>query len=133
MKCSIVLTAILVSISFQICYSQGCLIAKYDQYDKVFNRPTASGATTFTPGNGYNFVNWTGTCGPHTYIQVYGTSSGSCTVTDGQVTKTGLYYASVSAPFTRACNVPIDDHIWWFALCIGIVGCNFTRRRISIQ
>ncbi|MDQ1142855.1 MAG: hypothetical protein ABWZ79_00295 [Pedobacter agri] len=57
MKFKLILPSLLFYFISFSAFSQGCLIANYDQFDKVFNRPTSSGATTFTPGNGYNFVN----------------------------------------------------------------------------
>jgi len=87
--------------------AQGCLINAFDQYNKVFNKPTASGATTFESGDGKNFVRWEGQCGPHIYIETLSTPSGTCSV-DG---RQGDYYPVVSAPFPRTCDVPIDENI----------------------
>lgn len=129
MNFKVLLTFFLFFIVGKLCYGQGCLIAKYDSFDKVFNRPTASGATTFVPGNGNNFVNYTGVCGIHTYIQVLGASTGSCTVTENQVTKTGQYYTNVSPPFKSPCNVPLDDHIGWMILLVGGIAFLYITRR----
>ncbi|WP_316801407.1 hypothetical protein [Pedobacter frigidisoli] len=128
MKIRLTLAALLTIFVTQSSSAQGCLINNYDQFDKVFNKPTAAGATTFIPGNGNNFVNYTGTCGPHTYIQVFGAPSGSCSVTENQVTKTGQYYTNVSQPFTQACNVPLDDNICWLLLSTGMLTYYFIKR-----
>ena len=119
------------SISYS-CFSQGCLILNYDGLDKVFNKPTAAGATTFTPGNGNNFVKWANVCGPHYYIEVFGTSTMSCSVTENRITKTGQYYTRISSSFPSPCNVPLDDHIWWIMLLIIPLSYFIIRRKYSL-
>lgn len=132
MKVKLILLFVISLFSTYSCFSQGCLIAKYDTFDKVFNKPTAAGATTFVPGNGNNFVNFTGACGIHTYIQVFGASTGSCSVTENGTTKNGLYYTNISPPFKSPCNVPLDDHIWWVMLIIVPVTYFSIRKKNSL-
>ncbi|RZJ74727.1 MAG: hypothetical protein EOO45_07735 [Flavobacterium sp.] len=101
-----------------LCYSQGCVINNYNGFNRVFITPTAADPKKFQPGNGNNFVRWEGTCGPHTYVQTTSVANGSCTVTESGNTRTGDYYPTVSGTFTRTCNVPLDDHIWWIMLLL---------------
>jgi len=95
----------------------GCLIENYDPYNKIFTTPTTPGGKTFIPGNGNNFVRWENVCGPHTYVQTLSGSSGTCQVSI--INRTGIYFPSVSAPFTRPCSLPLDDYIWILIFIVG--------------
>ncbi|RZJ75583.1 MAG: hypothetical protein EOO47_19605 [Flavobacterium sp.] len=132
MKIKLILSAILITASIQMCYSQGCVINSYNGFNRVFIRPTAAGARTFFPGNGNNFVRWEGQCGPHTYVETTSAINGTCSVTENGVTRNGDYYPTVSNTFTRACNVPLDDHIWWVLILLAPLGYFALRKRTIV-
>ncbi len=127
MKRNSLIVFISILLSSQICYSQGCVINNYNGFNRVFIRPTGD-PRVFQPGNGNNFVRWEGNCGPHTYVQTTSSPNGTCTVTENNVTTSGTYYPTVSGTFTRACNVPLDDHIWWMILILMPLTYFFFRR-----
>lgn len=129
MKFRLIVSAILIFFSSQVCYSQGCVINSYNGFNRVFNRPTGSGARSFFPGDGNNYVRWEGQCGPHTYVQTTSPANGTCSVTENGVTRNGDYYPTVSNTFQRTCNVPLDDHIWWIVIFLAPLGYFGVRKR----
>ncbi|WP_231465076.1 hypothetical protein [Pedobacter sp. Leaf132] len=108
--------------------AQGCAIDNYNNFNRVFNAPTGAGARTFLPGNGRNFVRWEGVCGPHTYVSITSTANGTCSVTESGVTRNGIYYPTVSSPFTSACPVPLDDYIIYLIIVVGTISYFHLRR-----